>query len=148
MAKKGMLIALVGAGLFALCGTGAMLVTADADPPKAPAETGIGSPSAGVVVGQEGAKAVPKVLPTSKAVPVTIGDGTWEVGTDVKAGKYRTPGPVNSVLVMCYWDVRNGSEEGEIVAQGVKNDLGAQGLVTLRKGQFFTTSGCEAWSPR
>lgn len=74
--------------------------------------------------------------------PDTIQEGTWEVGSDVKPGKYKTKGAVEGIVTLCYWDVQKG---GEIVAQGVKDKPGAQGIVTLKTGQTFTTSGCEPW---
>lgn len=74
--------------------------------------------------------------------PDTIREGTWEVGTDVKPGKYKTRGAVDSRIPMCYWDVKVGDE---ITDQGVKDQTDAQGIVTLKKGEVFTTSGCEEW---
>lgn len=86
-----------------------------------------------------------KATPKRSASPDMIQEGTWIVGTDVKPGKYKTLGAADSQIPMCYWDVRTGSETGEIIAQGVKDKANAQGLVTLKKGQYFTTSGCSDW---
>jgi hypothetical protein len=76
-----------------------------------------------------------------------IGEGIWEVGVDVKAGKYKTDGAQDASIPMCYWDLRTGSETGDFVDQGVVNSPEAPGRVTLKKGQFFKTSGCKPWQP-
>lgn len=72
----------------------------------------------------------------------TIRPGTWEVGKDVKPGKYKTAGATNPEIPLCYWHVM---EDGQIMAQGVKDQVGAQGIVTLTKGDLFETNGCEPW---
>lgn len=72
----------------------------------------------------------------------TIRPGTWEVGKDVKPGKYKTTGATNPEIPLCYWHVM---EDGQIMAQGVKDQVGAQGIVTLTKGDLFETNGCEPW---
>lgn len=82
------------------------------------------------------------VAPSASARPGTIREGTWEVGKDVKPGKYKTKGPVASAIPLCYWHVM---EDGQIMAQGVKDKVGAQGIVTLNKGETFETNGCEPW---
>lgn len=79
--------------------------------------------------------------------PVSISDGTWEVGVDVPAGKFKTDGAEKRDILMCYWEVRAKSEQGDFVAQGVITKVNAPGRVTLSKGQFFTTSGCADWKP-
>lgn len=79
--------------------------------------------------------------------PAGIGEGTWVVGKDIKAGKYRTTGASDSSIPLCYWDIRTGSESGTIKTQGVKATATAQGLVTLKTGEYFTTSGCKTWTP-
>lgn len=143
--SKKMTWAFFGAIAFVLCAIGTLLVTkGNADP---------ATPTPGRVVGSAAATAAKKVPASGKAtttVPpmVKVGQGTWEVGVDVPAGKYKTKGAIEGPLMLCYWDVRMGSEDGKIGAQGVKNQANAQGLVTLKKGQFFTTSGCQDWTKR
>lgn len=85
--------------------------------------------------------------PKKNVKPATIGEGTWHVGPDVKPGKYRTAGALDSVVPLCYWDVRKGSETGEYVDQGVANKTSEPGYVTLKTGQYFKTSGCQVWTP-
>lgn len=140
-------VALGLAGMFAICGVTTLLANAsDFQDPKARTNVPVAeSAGPGAIVGKEAAKATRSVKP--KPAPATIGEGTHEVGRTVKPGKYTTTGAVVGVLTLCYWDVRTGSETGDIGAQGVRNKADAPGIVTLRKGQFFTTSGCETWTP-
>lgn len=80
--------------------------------------------------------------PKTSVRPDTIREGTWEVGKDVKPGKYKTKGPIKGIVTLCYWHVE---KNGEITDQGVKDKVGAQDIVTLRAGQTFETTGCEPW---
>jgi hypothetical protein len=86
---------------------------------------------------------------TSKAavakVSAGIGEGTWEVGVDVKPGKYKTAGAVQTGLGLCYWHTALDDSNTHIVAQGVVDKPNEPGRVTLKKGQFFRTTGCEPW---
>lgn len=102
-----------------------------------PKDSGYRIPDSGAPTADTGVGSSPRV----------IREGTWEVGVDVQAGKYKTSGPADTSLPLCYWDVRAGSPEGDIKTQGVKDEADAQGVVTLRKGEFFTTSGCKDWAP-
>jgi hypothetical protein len=81
--------------------------------------------------------------PVSKSV---IKDGTWRVGKDVAAGKYQTQGAADSVIPMCYWHTALDDSGQNIIAQGVSDGADEQGLVTLKAGQYFKTSGCKAWT--
>lgn len=129
-------------GLFValLCGFGGVALIGSAGdktngaPTNTPSPTPNPGPSGGV------AKKV------AKAVAPTIGEGAWKVGTDVKPGKYSTVGAADSVIPLCYWDVRAGSETGDITAQGVSNKATAKGYVTLKSGEYFKTSGCKPWT--
>jgi hypothetical protein len=116
------------------CLGGAIYSSVTSDP-KAPQATKIehGGPPV---------KAVPKTSASQR--PDTIREGTWEVGVDVKPGKYRTGGALEASIPMCYWDVRDGAPTGDFVDQGVTK-VGESGIVVLKKGQYFKTSGCEAW---
>jgi hypothetical protein len=71
----------------------------------------------------------------------SIADGSWEVGTDIKAGKYRTDDLVSD----CYWSItRAGSNGEDIIANDNVN--GGRPTVTLKKGQEFESNRCGAWS--
>jgi hypothetical protein len=121
-----------GGGLFWLLGIG------KTDPSDQPSGGVVQTPT---TIGP------PPSTPAPPHKPVGISDGTWEVGVDIPPGKFKTSGAENRSILMCYWDVRTGSETGAFVAQGVINKLNAPGRVTLKKGQFFTTSGCDDWKP-
>lgn len=82
-------------------------------------------------------------VPRVSLAPGTIEAGTWEVGTDVKVGKYKTSGAVaGDIVPLCYWHVEKA---GTILRQGVKDKPGAQDIVTLAAGETFETTGCEPW---
>ena len=74
----------------------------------------------------------------------TIEEGTWTVGTDIKAGTYRV---TESVGRSCYWAIyRSGTNGSDII----QNDIpgGGRPTVTLSKGQDFTTKRCGSWRKR
>jgi hypothetical protein len=110
---------------------------------------------AGVVLGRTASKTPTTQAHASSSPPApmqhktsaTIGEGTWIVGKDVKAGKYRTTGAADSDVPLCYWDVRKGSETGEFADQGAIDKADEPGIVTLKSGEYFKTSGCAVWSP-
>ena len=85
--------------------------------------------------------------PVQKAPSGSIGPGTWEVGVDVKPGKYRTAGAEAGVVKYCSWQVLKGSETGEFLAGSAVTKEIQPARVTLSKGQFFITSGCKEWAP-
>lgn len=142
-------LALIGFVVLA-CGIGAIVIDANAEnkaPVKIPSygttpvttapttQPTRPSPSSGTGI----------VLPAApvKAAPVTIGEGVWEVGSDVKAGKYKllvSPDPDAN----CYWEITRDDAGQDIVS----NDLptGGHPQVTLKKGQFFHTQDCGAWT--
>lgn len=74
--------------------------------------------------------------------PVQIEDGTWTVGTDFPAGRYRTTAPAGGD---CYWAIlRSGTNGGDII----NNNLGGgRPVVTLKSGQDFETRNCGTWEP-
>ena len=75
------------------------------------------------------------------AAPVTFGNGTHQVGVDIRAGTYRTPGPERSY---CFWRrldrnqewIDFGSSSGPIVVVIRSTDWG------------FESSGCKPWKRR
>ena len=71
----------------------------------------------------------------------TIEDGTWTVGVDLKAGKYRVTANVSSD---CYWAIYKSGTNGENI---IANDIpgGGRPTVTLKVGQDFNTSNCGTW---
>lgn len=71
----------------------------------------------------------------------SISEGVWEVGSDVKPGRYRT----DEAVTDCYWAITRGGSNGEdIVAND--NVSGGRPSVTLKRGQEFKSSRCGDWS--
>jgi len=66
-------------------------------------------------------------------------DGTFQAGTDVVPGAYRTGAGDG-----CSW-LRSTSPDTANLAGIVESGTGAK-TVTLEEGQFFTTSGCAEWA--
>lgn len=66
------------------------------------------------------------------------GDGLFEVGEDIKAGQYKTPGGTFN----CYYAILGSSNTSDILDN---NNVEGPAIVTLRAGQYFQTSGCEQW---
>jgi hypothetical protein len=80
--------------------------------------------------------------PAAPAGPLTrFGNGTYEVGIDVKPGKYRSAGVADSVAPLCYFDQTDAG--GAIKDQGVANE--GPSRATLRAGLTFKSSGCQEW---
>ncbi|MER5480850.1 hypothetical protein ABT026_28315 [Streptomyces sp. NPDC002734] len=74
------------------------------------------------------------------------GDGQYLVGEDMKAGTYKTAGPDKSGFVdNCYW-ARHKDASGEFDAIIANQNLQGQGRVTLNKGEYFETNGCQKWT--
>ena len=70
------------------------------------------------------------------------GEGEYLVGTDIKAGTYRTAGAEGSTG--CYW-ARLKDASGEFDAIIANNILKGPGRVTLNKGEYFQTERCAEW---
>ncbi|GHF77259.1 hypothetical protein GCM10018790_64210 [Kitasatospora xanthocidica] len=72
------------------------------------------------------------------------GDGSYEVGTDVQPGTYKSKGPKPGGIGMCYWERNNG---GDGVGSIIANDT-VQGpaTVTIKTGdKIFKTTACQEW---
>jgi hypothetical protein len=88
----------------------------------------------------------PKPKPTvaPKPAPVTIGgDGTFLVGSDVAAGRYKSGAPDSG---NCYWARLSGTGDSfnDIIAN---NNSAGPSVVTIRKTDAaFETSGCNEWT--
>jgi len=88
-------------------------------------------------------KAATKSTTKPKPAPVTIkGDDIVHVGEDAPAGTYRAATAVDPGA-NCYW-MKSSDAEGENI---IDNDLpsGGRPQVTLKAGQWFTSSGCPTW---
>jgi len=95
-----------------------------------------------VTVTKPAAPAKTVTAPQPKAA-AAIEEGTWEVGVDVAAGRYKTTEAVDSAG-MCYWKITTTGKPDDIV----DNDIvtGGRPTVTLKKGQDFTTQDCGPWT--
>lgn len=84
-----------------------------------------------------------KTAPVSSvtAPPTSFGPGTYEVGVDMAAGRYKTKGTNG---LPCYW-ARSGDDSGELQSLIANGILDGPGSVTVKKGEFFSTSGCKPW---
>lgn len=78
--------------------------------------------------------------------PVTIdGDGTYEVGPDIKPGKYVTK---KVGELGCYW-ARLKSTDGDFASIIANGNTNGQTTVTIKKtDKAFQTQGCGTWTKR
>jgi len=106
-----------------------------ATPSRAPLPT-VGAVSA--------AKTNAPAAPAQPAGPATrIGDGTYEVGTDMAAGRYKTTG--DGSIGLCYWE-RAKDDSGDL-GSIISNDLfRGPGSVTVKNGEFAKLSGGCTWT--
>lgn len=98
---------------------------------------------------QELQEAEDKVVAREKAVGKIEADqlensvesGVWTVGSDIKAGTYRTKESVGSD---CYWAVlKTGTNGSDIIDNGIPG--GGRPTVTVKKGQDFESQRCGTW---
>ncbi|MFI1048970.1 hypothetical protein ACH4U3_24795 [Streptomyces griseoruber] len=88
----------------------------------------------------------PKSAKKPGAATTVEGDGQYLVGEDMQAGTYKTAGPDKSGFVdNCYW-ARTKDASGEFEAIIANANLAGQGRVTVRKGEYFETTGCLKWT--
>ncbi|GLZ77662.1 hypothetical protein Afil01_24690 [Actinorhabdospora filicis] len=77
-----------------------------------------------------------------EAIP---GDGTYLVGADVEAGRYRTTVPATAIL--CYWERLSNTtgELDDIIANGNAKP-GTQAVITIEPDDVaFRSEGCGLW---
>ncbi len=70
----------------------------------------------------------------------SFGDGTWEVGRDIQAGKYRTDNPSGK----CYWEKSTGGEGVHSII-GNDNAVGPTTVVISSHVPYFKSNGCGTW---
>ncbi|TQM63814.1 hypothetical protein [Humibacillus xanthopallidus] len=147
--------ALVALGIGAASGSGgsgessataalatAPTVTVTAPAPEVPQET-IAGPTVTQTVEVPGPTKTVTAPPPPPAVAMA-GDGTYQVGVDVKPGTYVSKKPESG---NCYWARLTGGDSlGSIIDNG--NSAG-QVVVTIKKSdKFFESSGCSDWTKR
>lgn len=88
-------------------------------------------------------KTVTVTAPAPEPETAMAGDGTYEVGVDVKPGTYVSPPPSDS----CYWArMKAGDGIDNIIAN---NNNSGQSVVMIKAGdKFFESSGCSDWTKR
>lgn len=67
----------------------------------------------------------------------SVEDGTYEVGRDIGAGRYRTPGGND-----CYYSINSDANGDNIVDNG---DSSGQQIADVRDGQYLELSGGCTW---
>ena len=88
----------------------------------------------------------PAAAPKPSGPLTQFGDGTYEVGVDVVAGRYKTPGSGGQgIWESCYWE-RAKSDSGDFGSIISNDNLEGPGSVTLKKGEFFKTNGGCNWT--
>lgn len=76
----------------------------------------------------------------------TVSDGTYEVGVDMAAGRYKTEGPsASNALDMCYWE-RASTDSGELGSIIANEIVQGPGSVTVQNGEFATLRGGCTWT--
>lgn len=130
---------------------GLLIVLAVATSGDKPATNSLGAKTseAGKQIGQNVQDAIPTTPQTATsetpAGPLTtVGDGDFEVGVDMAAGKYKTQGPEDEGD-SCYYEVHD--ESGDFKGIKKNGNLSGPGNVTLKKGDYFKsgqgfTKGC------
>ena len=73
----------------------------------------------------------------------TIGNGVFQVGTDVEPGQYTSEGPDDPQLD-CEYKVSTDEAGDQIISSKITQ---GPGNVTLEEGQFFTSEFCKPWTP-
>jgi hypothetical protein len=92
------------------------------------------------------AKVNPPAAPAKPTGPATsFGDGTYEVGVDVVAGRYKTQGPTDDLFKNCYWQ-RTKDDSGQFRSIIANGNTQGPGSVTIKAGEFFQTSGGCVWA--
>lgn len=69
---------------------------------------------------------------------IITGDGYFEVGVDIKAGKWK----ITNADVECYWSIHRDSSRNSIVANHVG---GGPQTVTVTEGQYLELLFCGTW---
>lgn len=140
-----------GLVLGLVIGASAHGATATPTPVAAPASAAAASPQTVYVTVPPAAPATPAAtaapaVPAAPAGPLTsFSDGTYEVGTDIAAGKYKTPGPGSTdIMDSCYMEVGDGS--GSLSGISQNDNLTGPGVVTLKKGRTFKVTGDCTWT--
>lgn len=121
--------------------------TTPATPAAAPPATSAPAAAAPPATPAPATPAPQQPAPAAPAGPATTaGDGTYQVGVDITAGRYKTPGPdKTSVVPNCYYQ-RAKNDSGSFDAIIANNNSAGPNSVTVAKGEFVTFSGGCNWT--
>lgn len=138
-------IAIGATFVMLLCTGGCAALVSGNDPEPKPSYTGAALDPSGSGQATKGASTSSSPAPTgrNRQVP-TYGDGQYQVGKDLPAGRYKTTGPEEGGFEYCYWE-RTKDTTGNFEAIIANENVKGQGYVTLKPGEYFKTSGCKPW---
>jgi hypothetical protein len=83
--------------------------------------------------------------PAATGPSTEVGDGNYQVGVDIAAGRYKTAGPGgDGAFDICYWQ-RTKDDSGDFDSI-ISNDLfKGPGSVTVKNGEFVKLTGGCSW---
>jgi len=127
---------------FALCGIGTVVIGSATDSDPKPTASWTSTPNEPSGSGQ--AVRSTKGTPPRGNTVRQYGDGQYEVGKDIPAGRYKTAGPEEDAFSFCYWE-RTRDTSGGFGSIIANETVKGQGYATLKTGEYFKTSGCKPW---
>ncbi|BBG04107.1 MULTISPECIES: hypothetical protein [Pseudonocardia] len=84
--------------------------------------------------------------PVESGPATTVSDGIYEVGVDMAAGRYKTPGPgTDSFVGMCYLE-RASDDLGELDSIIANDNIQGPSSLTVNDGEFAKFSGGCTWT--
>lgn len=88
----------------------------------------------------------PPPAPVETGPASSVSDGTYQVGVDVVAGRYKTDGPGStSIMDSCYLQ-RSKDDSGEFGSIIANDNVTGPSSVTVKKGEFVTFRGGCTWT--
>lgn len=86
------------------------------------------------------------VAPKPTGPAISVSDGSYQVGVDIAAGRFKTSGPdANDIIPSCYW-ARSSNDSGA-VASIIANDIvSGPGVFTVKSGEFLKLTGSCVWT--
>ncbi|WP_329132659.1 hypothetical protein OG552_13725 [Streptomyces sp. NBC_01476] len=143
--SKASLGRLTAAGVITVAVALAAVACGPADDSAAPAgkSTGAATDSTGSASAKAPTKAPAKKKDDKPAAkPAFKGDGTFQVGSDIKPGTYRSSGNSDG---LCYWE-RSKDAKGEADSILANDNVTGSSYVTIaRTDKFFKSTGCDDW---
>lgn len=91
--------------------------------------------------GQQPATQAPQPKPAS-GPKTEFGDGTFKVGEDIAVGTYKSSGPRNQGVPLCYW-ARMKDDSGSVDSIIANNNSQGPTRVTVKAGEYLQVTGCD-----